>query len=205
MIGKTNATNSGGTQYANLQDYWVACWEIVPNSTRYTQNAVTLYTPNSSHKIYCIRQRADNGKFSICWFKRNPSLNNNKGCGLFTSSADGIGARSIDLTQQNLNITDLSSLNIYAGDTLYYSGTYDTLAEAIAAIQDPTTTYSISPSFGVNHNISVLPYSNADFVDLRYPSIISSYLLSLTNLTPNSIYFLEPNRISDNETIEVIS
>ena len=51
-----NKASGGGCQAVSLQEYLTQCLTPTTNTETYTQNAVTLYTPNAQCLKYFIRK-----------------------------------------------------------------------------------------------------------------------------------------------------
>lgn len=165
----------------------------VPTSIIYTNQPVTLYTPNANCTHYFIFRNSSN-KFGIVWFDyyRYPNL-------LLHSSINlgDIGSAYLTFTSDNtsphLNITYSSSATYF---TQYVSqDRYDTVAQAITAIQSDQTTY---------RTVTGLDWQNS-YQDLNtYSNTTYSTLTAIDNNISLPLTFYELAKISENETIEVI-
>lgn len=162
----------------------------VPTSIIYTNQPVTLYTPNADCTHYLIFHN-DNNKFGIIWFNYSESrlLTHDSGV------SGGISASCLTFSYvQNHSVVQFSSIGYNL--TLYVSqDRYDTVDQAIAAIQSDQTTYIISPTYSWQNSYQGLStYSNTKY----------SMLVSINNNTSLPLTFYELAKLSDNETIEVI-
>jgi len=163
--------------------------DYVNNFAAYTDEPVTLYTPNEKYKHYMIRAR-DSGAstFGIIWSqKRFQRL----------AASGGMVApayiRSADFEQLEPTPVNNGFLSYYpmSSDTGYTSQTYNSFEECLAAIQDPNTVYT--------YNGSVSSWSTYTH---------DGYKISCSNIpcVDSTIYdeLYPGRRISSNETIEVI-
>ena len=166
---------------------------LVPTQSRatYTNNSITLYTPNSNCKWYCIRKKT-NDKYNIFWISTP------------MASIDSVGQyypgfiivqtatyRTNNGVVYNAGYPPCFRFSTSFGYTGFNSQEFDSLQEAINGIQSSTTTYtqtSGSGFFGYNE----LFYSNTLFFTKGDDGVI--------NGEQNDIEIL-----SHNETIEVIS
>ena len=173
------------------------------NKQYYTNNPITIYTPSANYLHYCIRQRSDNNTYAIVWTVYDGFRPNYATTGSFEVSGVLIYANYIS-NSKGYGVQKNSKLYLYADDNPYNTSTYNikqyvspaynTLAEAITAIQNPSTTYT---SWTVTNfaSISTGPiYSNGEYVSRR--------AFFNNQLDFDDIYI--PTPISPNETIEVI-
>lgn len=166
----------------------VEYYQTIPSAyTSYTDENITLYTPDETCKTYVIAKRA-NGMYRIFWLKNNIGINFQK------SSSISYTLRPWYLIFGQIDNYDLS---LYSNEIMvglfgltgYQSSDMSTLNQCLTAIQSNSTTYS---------NISSVPYIAKDTnYDIPFCNtfIIDSELNTLT----------ATQKISSNETIEVIS
>lgn len=189
----TNIEGSGGipeiTNTEDVTNLINACINQIYDTidtkyAKYMETPVTLYTPSVEHKYYMIRKDA-NGKYQPIWLSVSVlGYQNATGVttGYFVIQAKNI--RTIPFNESKIFKYGTVSLTAYLGKVKY-----DTLDEAIEAIQRPTEEYT-SGQYG----------SYASYDD-------DGYKVACTNMVyVNSKNDIEPLRkISSNETIEVIS
>lgn len=146
----------------------------------------TLYTPASDHLLYFIR-KTNQSKYSIVWVKQSYFLKQ------YSSKT------IVDIGLMQLNIIRLYDGGTANGGTVtfsatsastYYSKDFDTLDECLAAIQDPTTTYTQKSANG---------YPAVPDGKLMVPATNMCCLIDLTTST-----YGDTKRISPLETIEPI-
>ena len=167
----------------------------VPKSyNTYTDNAVTLYTPHTDYRYYVIQKRT-NGKYRVVWLPYNNLIFQTGGgnAGIYQSKWT---ISLIDFDLNNL-ITDVN-LGLYAvksSGNAYYSTDDTTLEECVTKFLANELTYSyVSNNYlsGAADDTYVVPYSNA-----------AVFKIGATNEVVKNL--VETERISQNETIEVIS
>lgn len=162
--------------------------ETVNNYPSYTNNSVTLYTPNETNKYYVIRKRGVR-QYAIIWF---PEL-------IIKQDTVGLLATTKIEASSYLNYNgepEITSLTNRSKNALgYCSSNYTTFEECVEAIQNPSTTYTTAEN-------------SAWGVQLQNDSWdgYEEYHLQATNLPYININgeFNNTRRISSNETIEVI-
>lgn len=150
----------------------------------YTTQSVTLYTPNINNKIYAIRKRT-NGKYQIMWFPET----------LITIYSSDTEFLTQHITNKNISTnTFINNTNYYTiphTPQTYLSSEFNTLEEAINAIQSNNTVYTATTEYN-------------SWGATRYSQ---DYFLPFCNwyIRNSNDGIEESQRISTNETIEVIS
>lgn len=201
-----NKAGGGSGVPSNMGDSINYFLTPITNNTRYTQNALTLFTPNASFTKYFIRKNTLDNKYQIFWVYSldNPLL------GQYTTNGElrGIAINYPDSDNTSISLLDTSvnmywSLRSVASNNYPYSSvdTYNTLSDAIVAMQNPNTLYQVSSLIAVRHDLSELPYSNiSKYINQDVWQIPRN--ISATSITKGML--VETPKISDNETIEVI-
>ena len=149
------------------------------NNTAYTDEKITLYSPDASYKHYAIRRRDDG--YSIIWFQpcilKSMATNSlNPQILRFSSGYNVFGVNK----SQTLRI-DIESVNIMLSDTM-------SLENCINAIKNPSTSYR--KTSGSN-----------------YGSLVTDgYIVAYTNLpcVDNNNNLMPIRKLSSDETIEII-
>lgn len=168
--------------------------DIPKNYPTYTQDNVTLYTPDVNCQCYVIAKRSG-GKYCVAWFK-------------VKNSDIGLSYRS---NYNNLAICEFSYVvensiyeyykHCYYDKTgfLLYRAEYNTIEECIQAIQSNQTTYTKSSS---SNGLSIIS-------DVEYIVPYCNYAINTNFGAGGARYFNEnfisTRKISSNETIQVIS
>lgn len=195
LLGK-NASGGGGggstpktvTDINNmLVDFDNYLQTLVNNYTAYTNEAITIYTPDADSTNFMIQKRS-NGKYRIVWSNNAYYLclisNSQQG---FCSNRAVVGAYPVS------NPITLSTSNP-AGTKGYYSGEFDTLESLLLAIQNSNGSGISYTSYG-----SGLIYSGV--LDENWISPISNLPVFQSDLeTP----FINGRVLSHNTTISVI-
>ena len=203
-------TSGGGISINSLSDYTDYMEEIgikfdnfinskIDLYPVYTENAITIYTPEINCKNYIIHKKS-NGKYRILWSLYNYGcIIDDTSVGFFgltvpnevkgnTKPAHIRNAKNIKQIQ--ISITSDSS---YFYSFMYYSGEFNTLNELISAITSPNgnISYSIwNGGFGFGAGLDspyLIPYSNIPIIDRRN----------------NGFEPILSQRLSNNETIEL--
>lgn len=168
----------------------------------YTQNAITLYTPDSNFRYYFIRKRSDGEIYNIVWLKQQYSTIYGTISGLTNLGISTIGGGfknvgKLILNNENLDSNTVSTTLAPVGAnqliSVYLSPNYNTPADAIAAIQDPTTAYTgyLSDNLGgFATDETYFGYTNLEY----YCRKENNEYVELKRLSP----------LSENEAIEVI-
>lgn len=158
----------------------------------YTNNAITLYTPDEKCQVYVIHKKS-NGKYRVVWGKNVISVLNNTTFGFKYLSTKYIQQADANISQ----LFDLIELSDYAGNAVlsYYSNDFDTAVDVINAISSPTGNIAYTKYVSGNN------YSTA---------LDSPYLITYTNTNvfdgrSSNLDVLLSQKISTNETIEVKS
>lgn len=162
----------------------------INNRNAYTENSITLYSPNAAFKYYFIVEKS-NQKYAVVWHVSIYAE-------LFvTSSSKYLKESNIRIAQSQISKTgNISYGSIVYNDDIencYYSNDYDTYEEVITALQNNTITYNTSqerPS--LNNNQNPILYSNAS-------------ILKTTSGTYTRETYTGAGVISHDETIQVIS
>lgn len=175
------------------------------DKANYTENAITIYTPNANNKSYIIRQRSDSLKYHIVWLptgygvtKTTNAMRMAYPMQYSTIYRSGVAYETLGTSLQfTVRLwTSSSSLPYYIS-----TNAYNSVAEAITAIQSSATAYSSWTSTQQFSSVGSGPvYSNCDFYglnDVYNASTASSNFSSFDD-------FYKPTPISPNETIEVI-
>lgn len=185
--GTTKATNMAEVQQAvlDLENNFIQyCWDYTNTYPTYTTEAVTLYTPNESNKRYVIRKR-DTNQYQVVWFPDTILKYAS------WSTINTIYFRMPQTKIDGMSVTVDSSLGLFTTTSVdvYLSDTFTTTEECIQAMQDSTTTYSSA------NNLLFGSYMEGE------------YLVPYTNLPccDENLVLIQSQRISSNETIEVIS
>lgn len=167
----------------------------------YTENAITLYTPNINCKNYIIHKRS-NGKYRILWGLYN------YGC-IFTNTAVGYFGFNVpnDVlgNAKAMHIRDIKNIKQiipskledaqYSLYSIHYSNEFNTINDLISAITNPNgsityNTWSQGFSFSaVLDSPYLITYSNIPIIDRRN----------------NGFEIILSQRLSNNETIELKS
>lgn len=205
ILGVTGTLESGGTTpqtIGELDAIIKAYYNSLETGTvqPYTQNAITLYTPSANFERYFIRKRSDSEIYNIVWLREtestpNPVLHDLTNLGY---SLDRIGFKSVGqpyLYNRNLDSntvnTELEPKAIPDRLALYLSSNYNTLVDAIAAIQNTSTTYTRYDSVtGFNADTTYFGYTNLEY----FCRDENNEYVEFKRLSP----------LSNNETIEVI-
>lgn len=168
----------------------------------YTENAITLYTPDLKTSNYIIHKRSS-GKYRIIWSEFDYSA-------VYSSTSVGFTIFTLPSYTTNLingkpklikNVKDLKEINLYNGTNAnvsvyglyltYYSNEFNSIQDLITAISTATgnityTGYNGGVTFSsVLDSPYLIPYSNIPVIDAR-----------TTNLS-----LLQSQIISKNETI----
>lgn len=189
----------GGSQPTTLAEFYAQVDQLcedtildsynnpVPTSIIYTTQPVTLYTPNANCTHYFIFKNSS-GKFGIVWF------NYSVGYLLLYPSGSRVVPAYLAFTVVRTHLTVTFSSLIFR--TQYTSqDRYDTIDQAIAAIQSDQTTYvTNSATEWQNSSQGLNTYGNTKY----------SMLETIDSNTPLPLTFYELAKISENETIEVI-
>jgi len=196
LSAKVSQISGGGdeptfTNMVDIQDYIASCFDKVDEVLQkqvqqrevYTNNAITLYTPNIDCKSYVILER-DGGIFRVCWgqkpylYRYTSSVCNSTISGADTSFTD---KRAFEDATININ------LQSYNSATSYYSQNFSSVDECLQAIQSNTTTYTQTTNsyFGSIGSPNAIKYSNIPAFDVSNNTMIN------TNV----------KRVSQNETI----
>lgn len=149
----------------------------------YTNEQVTLYTPNINFKHYIIQKRSS-GKYRVAWFKYD-----------FIIYDDGIKHLKwvVTNTQGDVELASLTQSKIYpsiiAQDDYYISSEYDTVEECIQKMLNNELTYTTASTFlgAIKDSPYIIPYSNVAILDKANQILNSQFVFS--------------KRISQNETI----
>lgn len=167
------------------------------DKANYTENAITIYTPSANCKSYIIRQRSDNQKYHIVWIPTgNGAIKQNSTAGQIVYPMRYSNNNTI-VAYETFKTSDLNlGLQLWypSSSVPYYVSTnaYNTVAEAITAIQSSSTAYSAFTSGNTYSSVATGPlYSNCDF-----------YVPSNSNISSFDEFY-KPTPISPNETIEV--
>lgn len=179
--------------------------DTIPNQYEgYTNNAMTLYTPNEYFKNYWIRYR--NGTYQIIWFPSCTYLWDYNNLGLNTNivaimrnkyynvSKATLGFKMDIINYNNLrsyeNRSPFSTLPAELSRT-YASPSYSTLEECLNAIQSTSTQYTnaVGNEYGCEN-------FSSGFTNMLYVNYSG-------NANDDDI-FLYPKKISTNETIVAI-
>lgn len=160
----------------------------------YTQNALTLYTPDADFNKYYIRKRSDTGTYAIAWFHKDTKF-----LQIYNPAVDAKTYDSIELANygskykinsQNVSYIYFSAISSY-GSFYYSTNNYNTFEDALLAIQNPNTSYTLwSSGSSINNDVNYIGYSNTEY-----------YYFS-NGQQPTHFYKL--SNLSSNETIEVI-
>ncbi len=196
LSAKVSQISGGGdeptfTNMADIQDYIASCFDKVDELLQkqvqqrevYTNNAITLYTPDINYKNYVILQR-DNGIFRVGWGQK-PYLYR------YVSSISNSALSGADVNFTNNrafeDATISANLQTYASGTSYYSQNYNSVDECLQAIQSNQTTYTYNSSayWGSIGSPNAIIYSNIPAFDASNNTMIN------TNV----------KRVSQNETI----
>lgn len=166
----------------------VEYYKTIPSTyTSYTDENITLYTPDETCKTYAIAKRT-NGMYRIFWFKNNIGINFQK----ISSTSYNLRAWYLIFGQTTNYDLSLYSNKIMVGlfnSTGYQSSDMSTLNQCLTAIQSNSTTYS---------NISGLPYIAKDTnYDIPF---CNTFIIDSELNTPATT-----QKISSNETIQVKS
>jgi hypothetical protein len=156
----------------------------------YTNNAITLYTPNSSCQHYVISQRTD-GYYRVIWFEA-PYGRKLYSSGTFCPCGCDY-SRIIYVSGDNFgNLSMTSSLSSGGNSGIAYcSSNYSSVQECIDAIQSNSTAYTqyTNTSYNASGNNAII-YSNVSAFD---------YSVSGQNDDFNLITTVK--KLSKNETI----
>lgn len=185
---------------------WFTSKVQLEDKANYTQNAITIYTPNANNKTYVIRQRNDTFKYHIVWLptgygasKITNSMRMAYPMEYFSVYRSGV-AFVYETLGTSLHFAARDWLANYSTPYYISTNTYNTVEEAITAIQSSSTAYSVWTSGGIFSSVDSGPvYSNCDF----YVSHYDEYLQDSTNFSSFNDFY-KPTPISPNETIEVI-
>lgn len=161
--------------------------EIPKTYQTYTDEAITLHTPDINFKNYLIQKRSS-GKYRVVWFNFNVigyqqnSINEAKWTvGKINVTSDDISAIF------NPNGTVMVSM---ANNNYYISSEIDTLNECIQKFinNELTYTYASNTFLGaIADNPYIIPYTNSPVINAPGSTLVGSVALS--------------QRISQNETI----
>ena len=158
----------------------------------YTNNAITLYTPDEKCQVYVIHKKS-NGKYRVVWGRNFISVLNNT-----TFGFKYLATKYIQQADANISaLFNLIELGDYVGNAVlsYYSNDFDTAVDVINAISSPTGNIAYTKYVSGNN------YSTA---------LDSPYLITYTNTNvfdgrSSNLDVLLSQKISTNETIEVKS
>jgi len=178
-----------------FDNYYNNVNSIINNYEAYTNENITLYTPNENAKKYMIQKKAS-GKFRIVWgsYEVIRVANN--------SSQEFQAYRIWGTTWSANTFTDLKNMifniiyfaSVLPGNTFYYSNEFNTFQQLIEALQDETQS-----------NISYTSYTGgtgfSGVIDSSYPMLYSNCLLINAGLET----ILNGKIISHNETITTVS
>ena len=178
---------------SDMTDYINSCFDKidevlnkqVSNRTAYTNNALTLYTPNSECQNYVISQRTESA-YRVIWFQRPYITNYQTGimfCGQGTINESTTRGAKFSTCTLGLTLSDVG----YSG-ICYTSQNYNNVQECIDAIQNNSTTYSQLNNVWLGAINNSIIYSNV-------PAIINE----TGSLNINAI-----QKLSKNETIVTI-
>ncbi len=185
---RIEALSGGGNNPTSLSEYNEMILELAEKyqeyvnsfytaNTTYTEDAVTLYTPNAEFKYYVIMKR--NNQYRICWLK-SINLAYANGNLLYYGWLGSTTSPSIELKDLYSNVSN----NTMYGPA-YYSPTEATIEALIQKVMNNELTYTYSASTSLGYQTDtprVFPYTNA----ILYSSNVQD-----TN----------QGRISQNETI----
>ena len=167
--------------------------KVVENYSKILNTPVTLYTPNTNFRHYCI-QKKSNGKYRVVWIPEGyiQIVNLN----LTFGWCSGLGTRSNEINPSGYSgyvNTNISTTTIDGGYG-YYSSDMDTIDDCINAIKSKNTTYTFLTSSNrfsyVNDNNFKIPVSNT--------------LIIYRETSASKTQCFASQQISANETIEVI-
>lgn len=158
----------------------------------YTENPITLYTPDANCPIYVIHKKS-NGKYRVVWGKTFISLISNASFGFKIPILKTIYQANAKFSSIN-NAIEISE---YSGSIIssYYSNEFNTPTDVINAISSPTG------------NITYTKWTSGN----TYTSALDNpYLITYTNTNVfdgrnSNLELLLSQKISANETIEVKS
>lgn len=110
---------------------------LMNNYSAYTNNSLTIYTPNQSANKFMIQKRS-NGKYRIVWSTTGFycclfSSVSQGFCNLKRIGSSGLETRFFSYYNQSFALNKGASSNAY--DNAYYSSEYSTLEELITALQ----------------------------------------------------------------------
>ena len=169
----------------------------------YTNNYVTLYTPDSDCTNYMIHKRS-NGKYRVIWFlnDNNSSITSDTTVSYSRSTGGWFADFSLETLEYNttnFNPTPIIISTVTASSKAYYSNELNTIEDVIQnmQLQNGSLTYTRWTSgtgFGaVLDSPYLIPYSNTLVFDLRYQ-------VSSQGISP-----VLSQKISNNETVVTIS
>lgn len=158
----------------------------------YTTDNITLYTPDIDNSKYAIRQRSYLGPYQILWFPTD-FMCTGASNQIFTvaemiilNTSTTIGDFSKDKRiRHTVNTTVLTDHKVYKSDD------FQTLSEAIEAIKNPQTIYTLSNTS--KHTVSYSDYDQKKYTYFARYSNMARF--ETTRLT---------DRISSNEVIQEI-
>lgn len=190
VIPTPKSINELNTELADVGNKYGEYLQGVINSyDTYTNNAITIYTPNATHKNYIIYKR-QNGTYRIIWFNSYSGL-----AGLLMGTSSGnliVSTAKISVSGTNYNVSGFTLTSTIAseGTQYYYSHeAYNNTEECITAIQSNSTSYDSTTGSCIYaaDTPNDIPYSN-------------TFIFKNTNGELSTT-----KRISQNETIVVKS
>lgn len=161
----------------------------IPNSyPTYTSNNLTLYTPATDFETYAIYKRTD-GTYRIAWFQKKFLLG-------IVNSASGLDWYLLRCPTTTTSYSWGSYVTTYQTTSIvriatYLSSGYSSIDDCIQAIQSNATAYTYSSSTYLSFALDtpyLIPYSNG----------------IIYNASVDPTIIIETQRLSQNETIEVI-
>lgn len=190
---------SGGGSIQSLDDFkgaiqsWNNYLEGLPDTyPAYTNDSVTLYTPNANCKKYAIL-KLSTGKYKIIWSIDYLMSYSSNILGGYNSSRFLFQIK----TKNGVILSDNVALERggeTATNSMYYSADYTTFEECLQAIQSNATTYTSSQ--GAQYTINI----NGDYAFPCTNAVVFSWPSTYVVTGP-----VAERRISKNETISVIS
>jgi len=200
------------TSLNDFNNYWKQSFDIFDNYLKsvvnnyepYTNQSITLYTPDIDCTNYVIQKKSDN-TYRVVWAKENfcyaTIVSNTSeeiiGFGWAKSSSTYVIPESVSDLKQNYNVLFITASLDQSRIKFYYSNNFPTLQELIQALQDSTGQNITYTFYNGGYGFSAIvdndwkaPMSNCPIFDRR---------------NNNNTIILDGKRVSNNETIEVIS